>query len=310
MVRKSDNTSTFESTRRRKRLDEDEIFSPEEQARFEAMRSEDFDEGPIDDGPPVGDRWSIWDDSEPLQRGPKPWPEWIVTDLGAVDYELGVLKTGKEADVFLIERAVPDTDRAVLMASKRYRSAEHTQFNRAGDYTAGRTARRSRDRRAMEKRTRFGLEQAAGRWAAAEFDALKRLYAVGVAVPYPVQILGTEVIMEFIGTGRTAAPRLAETKPDEVELESLWEQACENLRLMTEQGFAHGDLSPYNTVVHEGRLVVLDLPQIVDIYANPKGGQFLIRDIENLGSWFTAKGLERHDVDELMNELLTIAGMS
>ncbi|WP_035736291.1 serine protein kinase RIO [Glycomyces arizonensis] len=309
MARKSNNTSTFESTRRRKSLGEDEVFSAEDQARFEAMRSEDFDEGPVDDGPPTGDRWSTWDDSEALQRGPKPWPEWIITDLGAVDYELGVLKTGKEADVFLIERAVPDTDRAVLMASKRYRSAEHTQFNRAGDYTAGRTARRSRDRRAMEKRTKFGLEQAAGRWAATEFDALKRLYVAGVAVPYPVQILGTEVIMEFIGTGRTAAPRLAETRPDEAELESLWEQACENLRLMAEQGFAHGDLSSYNTVVHEGRLVVLDLPQIVDIYANPKGLEFLTRDVENLGGWFTARGVDRQEVDDLRVELMALAGL-
>ncbi|GAB3659698.1 serine protein kinase RIO [Glycomyces tarimensis] len=307
MARKSNNISTYESTRRRRTLDEDEIFSPEEQARFEAMRSEDFDDGPVDDGPPTGDRWSIWDQSEPLQRGPKPWPEWVITDLGAVDYELGVLKTGKEADVFLIERAVPGADRAELMASKRYRSAEHTQFNRAGDYTAGRSAKRSRDRRAMEKRTKFGLEQAAGRWASAEFEALKRLYEAGVSVPYPVQILGTEVIMEFIGTGRVAAPRLAEIKPDEAELEDLWDQACENLRLMVELGFAHGDLSSYNTVVHEGRLIVLDLPQIVDIYANPKGFEFLERDVENLGSWFTARGLNRIEVDELLAELMVLA---
>lgn len=310
MARKSDNNSTFESIRRRRRLDEDELFAPEEQARYEAMRSEDFEELPADDGPPTGDRWSIWDDSEPLQRGPAPWPEWVVTDLGAVDYELGVLKTGKEADVFLIERAVPGTDRSALMASKRYRSAEHTQFNRAGDYTAGRTARRTRDRRALAKRTKFGLAQAAGRWAAAEFEALTRLWQAGVAVPYPVQILGTEVIMEFIGEDRTAAPRLAEVKPDEVELESLWEQARENLRLMTEQGFAHGDLSAYNTVVHDGRLVVLDLPQIVDVYANPKGRDFLVRDVENLGSWFTARGLAQSDVDELRDELLALAGMA
>ncbi|GAB3231638.1 RIO kinase 1 [Glycomyces halotolerans] len=309
MARKPNSTSTFESTRRRKRLDEDEIFSPEEQARFEAMRSEDVDDAPADDLPPTGDRWSIWDQSEPLQRGPEPWPDWVITDLGAVDYELGVLKTGKEADVFLIERAVPGTDRSTLMAAKRYRSAEHTQFNRAGDYTAGRSARRSRDRRAMERRTRFGLEQAAGRWAAAEFDALKSLHEAGVAVPYPVQVLGTEVIMEFIGEGRAAAPRLAETRPDEPELDALWEQACESLRLMVEQGYTHGDLSAYNTVVHDGRLVVLDLPQIVDIYANPKGLEFLNRDVENLGGWFTARGLPREEVDDLLTELLVLAGV-
>jgi RIO kinase 1 len=113
--------------------------------------------------------------------------------------------------------------------------------------------------------------------------------------------------MEFIGDGRTAAPRLAETRPDEDELDSLWEQASEALRRMTELGFAHGDLSPYNTVVHDGRLVVLDLPQVVDIYANPLGMGFLTRDVENLGSWFTARGLPRTEVEDLVNELSAIA---
>ncbi|WP_240037500.1 serine protein kinase RIO [Glycomyces paridis] len=309
MARKSEYSDSFQSTKRRRRdFADDEVFSAEDQARFEEMRTE-FDEGPTDDGPPTGDRWSIWWDSEPLQRGPEPRPDWVITEHGAVDYELGVLKTGKEADVFLIERALPGTDRAVILAAKRYRSAEHTQFNRAGDYTAGRGAKRSRDARAMAKRTAFGLEQAAGRWAASEFDALKRLYEVGAPVPYPVQILGTEVIMEFIGHGRTAAPRLAETRPDPDELDHLWDQAAEALRLMTEQGFAHGDLSPYNTVVHDGRLVVLDLPQIVDIYANPLGREFLLRDVENIGTWFTARGMPRQEVDDLLTELAAITRM-
>jgi RIO kinase 1 len=307
LPRKQQFTETFQSTKRNRRdRNRGDVFSDEDRERYESMRTV-FDEMPNDDRPPAGDRWSIWWDSEPLQRGPEPLPEWVITDHGAVDYELGVLKTGKEADVFLVERVVPDTDRAVIMASKRYRSAEHTQFNRAGDYMAGRGAKRSRDARAMAKRTTFGLEQAAGRWAAAEFDALKRLYDVGVPVPYPVQVHGTEVLMEFIGHGRTAAPRLAETRPDAVELESLWEQAAEALRRMTELGFAHGDLSPYNTVVHEGRLVVLDLPQVVDIYANPLGLDFLKRDVENLGSWFSARGIAREDVDDLHAEVMALA---
>ncbi|PRY58462.1 serine protein kinase RIO [Glycomyces artemisiae] len=305
MPRKQQFSDSFQSTKRRDRGSR-EVFSDEERERYESMRTV-FDEIPNDDRPPAGDRWSIWWDSEPLQRGPEPLPDWVITDHGAVDYELGVLKTGKEADVFLVERALPGTDRAVILASKRYRSAEHTQFNRAGDYTVGRAAKRSRDNRAMAKRTTFGLEQAAGRWAAAEFDALKRLYQVGVPVPYPVQVHGTEVLMEFIGHGRTAAPRLAETRPEPDEAESLWEQAAEALRRMTELGFAHGDLSPYNTVVHEGRLIVLDLPQVVDIYANPLGMDFLSRDVENLGSWFANRGIDRALVDDLHAEVLALA---
>ncbi|HZX04511.1 MAG TPA: serine/threonine protein kinase, partial [Kribbella sp.] len=51
-------------------------------------------------------RWSTWLDVERGSRGPEPRPEWVVTEQAAIDTELGVLKTGKEADVFLLERAV------------------------------------------------------------------------------------------------------------------------------------------------------------------------------------------------------------
>ena len=61
------------------------------------------------DGLPEGDRWSTWDQSTPTERGPRPHPKWLVTDLAAVDAELGIMKTGKEADVYLVRRYVPGT---------------------------------------------------------------------------------------------------------------------------------------------------------------------------------------------------------
>ena len=46
-----------------------------------------------------------------------------------IDTELGILKTGKEADVFLVERAVPDDPaQSVVMAAKRYRGEEHREL--------------------------------------------------------------------------------------------------------------------------------------------------------------------------------------
>src|SRR4051794_6616472 len=51
-----------------------------------------------------GQRWSTWLSVEPLSRGPEPRPDWLVTSQGAIDTELGILKTGKEADVHLVER--------------------------------------------------------------------------------------------------------------------------------------------------------------------------------------------------------------
>jgi len=72
------------------------------------------------DGPPEGERWSSWDGS---MHGPKPRPDWVITALGAVDADLGVLKTGKEADVHLLHRWVPgDPGQDVVMAAKRLQS--------------------------------------------------------------------------------------------------------------------------------------------------------------------------------------------
>ena len=109
------------------------------------------------DGLPEGDRWSTWDRSAAGERGPRPWPDWLVTDLAAVDTELGILKTGKEADVFLLRRGVPGTDRSCLLAAKRYRSAEHRMFHRDSAYLEGRRVRESRASRAMAGRTMAGL---------------------------------------------------------------------------------------------------------------------------------------------------------
>jgi RIO kinase 1 len=43
--------------------------------------------------------------------------------------------------------------------------------------------------------------------------------------------------------------------------------------------------------VHGGRLVMIDMPQIVDVIANPRGAEFLTRDSANVARWFTARGL-------------------
>src|SRR3954449_5285558 len=127
------------------------------------------------DDPDEGQRFSTWLSVEPLCRGPEPRPDWVVTSQAALDTDLGVLKTGKEADVFLLERAVPgDPSQSVVMAAKRYRGEEHRDFHRSSTYTEGRRTRRSRDARALAKKTTHGRAVAAGQWAWAEWEALSR----------------------------------------------------------------------------------------------------------------------------------------
>ena len=280
----------FYSRHGKRRYDDDDPTTVKRVKRQRALPSiESFD---ASDGLPEGDRWSTWDQSVPTERGPKPYPDWLVTELAAVDTELGIVKTGKEADVFLLRRAVPQTDRSCLLAAKRYRSAEHRMFHRDSGYLEGRRTRESRVNRAMSSRSAFGRQAIAGQWAAAEFSALARLYAAGAPVPYPAQVLDTELLLEFIGSpDGIAAPRLAETRPEPAELAGLWDQLVQALVALARDGLAHGDLSAYNLLVHDERLVMIDLPQVVDVIANPRGAFFLTRDAENISRWFTAHGL-------------------
>ena len=264
------------------------------------------------DLPETGDHWSTWDGA---LHGPQPRPDWVRTEHAAVDFELGILKTGKEADVHLVRRAVPGTELTSMLAAKRYRGGEHRLFHRDAGYLEGRRVRRTREMRAMNTRTSFGKELIAGQWAAAEFAALAQLWQVGeatglVRVPYPVQLAGTELMLEFIGDWEAgeAAPRLAQLRPDPDQLTDLWAQLVDALSVMARSQIMHGDLSPYNLLVHDGRLVLIDLPQIVDVVTNPQGGEFLARDVRNVARWFAARGLDV-DADDLIEQLSVEAGL-
>jgi len=249
-------------------------------------------------------RWSTWDDIGIL-AGPEPWPDWVITADAAIDTELGILKTGKEADVFLLERAT--ADQAVVLAAKRYRSHDHKLFHRDAGYQEGRRMRRSRDRRAVAKGSSWGRSVEAGAWAQAEFGYLSHFWSAGLPVPYPVQLDGTEILMEFItGADGSGAPRLAQMRPRPALLKTYFEQLREAMIVMAGFGLAHGDLSPFNILGTEERIVIIDLPQAVDIISNPQGMDYLARDCRNVATWFTARGLPV-DNESLLSELVAYA---
>ena len=51
------------------------------------------------------------------------------------------------------------------------------------------------------------------------------------------------------------------------------------------------------------RLVVIDLPQVVDVVGNPQGPAFLARDVSRVAEWFAARGLPRGIGDALLDVL-------
>ncbi len=253
--------------------------------------------------PSTGGNWSsrdaVYSSYDVATHGPDPVPEWVVTSLSAQDTFLGTLKSGKEADVGLLDRSLPGGE-GCLLAVKTFRSADHRMFHRDSGYLEGRRVRRSRETRAMAARTGFGRELLAGQWASAEFSALARMWKAGARVPYPVQLIGSEVMMEFIGDpDGTAAPRLAAFNGDSTEFTDLWHDLVSTLEVLAQSGLTHGDLSPYNVLVAETGCVLIDLPQVVDLVANPRGEDFLRRDCRNIADFFARRGVLAADAETL-----------
>jgi len=56
-------------------------------------------------------------------------------------------------------------------------------------------------------------------------------------------------------------------------------------------------------LVHDGRLVLIDVPQVVDIVGNPQGFDYLRRDCRNICQWFATHGVPDADGDELADWL-------
>lgn len=254
-----------------------------------------------------------WDDEvhDPEQttytaadHGPEPVPEWVITDDAARQHERGIIKTGKEADVHLVERVLGD--RTNVLAAKRYRDMDERAFRDDAKYR-----RRLGDRRmelAIAQGTRAGTTFRAQLWLETEFDVLGRLWEAGAAVPYPVQKFGAELMMEYLGDEDEAAPRLvnAVAGRSKAEKADLYAQLREQLRIMTTLGIVHGDLSPYNLLVWDDRLYVIDMPQAIDPILHPEALTTLQRDVENLCKWFVSKGVRDADPVDTYRELLEI----
>ena len=253
-----------------------------------------------------------WDDDEPdpegstyalAEHGPEPVPDWVLVSDAARQRDVGPLKGGKEADVFLVERWLGD--RTNHLAAKRYRGLRERGFRNDARY---RQSRRTGDRRidrAASAGTRKGLAFRTELWASHEFEVLGRLWEAGAPVPYPVQRLGLEMMIELVGDEAQPAPRLIDAQLDPGALESLREQAIDAIRTMTRCGIVHADLSPYNVLVHDGRLYLIDFPQAV-APQDPDGLALLRRDVVNLLGWLDRRGA-RCDPEAVFADLVAEA---
>lgn len=243
-------------------------------------------------------------------------PDWLV-DEPYHDVDHGVIKSGKEAQVHLVER-FGDDGRTCYIARKRYlpRHVTHkgqleemgvqraSTFRHDVQYREGRQFRKSRDRRAIERMSTHGKRLLQDRWTGQEFEVMRRLWDAGVSVPYPIAYADDVFDLEYVGDAEMAGPQLSAARLSPELIADAFEQLVEGLRLMVANGVAHGDLSAYNLLWWENRLWFIDFPQAIDIAANLQGLDFLHRDVLNVCTWFQRRGLEV-DGEELFAELLS-----
>lgn len=200
---------------------------------------------------------------------------------GIIDEVIGQVKSGKEADVFIVRVG------EAIRCAKVYKEADNRSFRQAAQYQEGRRVKGSRTARAIAKRTAYGRKQAETSWMTAEVAALNVLSAAGLRVPRPHGLFDGVLLMELItDPDGQAAPRLDELTftPDEALLhhEDLVSQAVRMLCA----GLIHGDLSEFNVLLDVRGPVIIDLPQAVNAAGNNSAATLFARDVDNLARFF------------------------
>jgi RIO kinase 1 len=217
---------------------------------------------------------------------------------GIIDEVYGQLKSGKEAEVWLVSH------RGETVAAKLYKEREFRSFKNDAGYKEGRTVRNSRTQRAMDKGSTFGKAASEEAWKSAEADAMYALHAAGVRVPKPVLYYEGVLLMEVIGDAEgRVAPRLVEAQVTREQAEALYLRIRADVVKMLAADLIHGDLSEFNVLLSSTGPVIIDFPQVVAAAKNSSSEQYFRRDLGNMLRFFSSldPALQRHarDADEI-----------
>jgi len=128
-------------------------------------------------------------------------------------------------------------------------------------------------------------------WTRREHTILGRLTDAGVRVPRPYGHFRNILVMEFIGSpDGIASPRLVDVNVEDPA--TLYEELVVQIgRMAREAKLVHGDLSPYNVLVQDGHVVLIDVAQAVPS-DHPEAFRLMERDIVNFSKFLARLGFE------------------
>ncbi|MGH7925923.1 MAG: RIO1 family regulatory kinase/ATPase [Candidatus Binatus sp.] len=220
---------------------------------------------------------------------------------GSITDVLYVVRSGKEATVYCCRGA--SASGGGLIAAKVYRPLERRNFHNDAIYQTGRDAvLDTRTRRALANKSRHGRDVQYGTWINAEFQTIRMLYEAGADVPEVFSRSNGAILMEYFGDEDAAAPMLNRIALPRAEAEYFLRRIIDNVTLWLRNHLVHSDLSPYNLLYWEGRIVAIDFPQAVDARVNPSARSLLCRDLENVCGYFQKYGI-RADPVRITNAL-------
>lgn len=220
-------------------------------------------------------------------------------DMALITDVLGRVNGGKEASVYRCA-GHPSTGQE-LLAVKVYRPRMFRNLRNDKMYREGRAMlttdgrevkeRDKRLRKAVDKNTGLGQQMAHTSWLMYEYTTLQKLHAVGAAVPQPFSSSENAILMSYIGDETRGAPRLSDIDLPQDEAREIFHEVLRNIELMLEAGLIHGDLSPYNILYHEGKITLIDFPQVTLRESNSQARMILQRDIQRVCDYFAGLGV-------------------
>lgn len=216
---------------------------------------------------------------------------------------LARVKGGKEASVYRCQgtKAVGGGN----VAAKVYRPRMFRNLRNDAAYREGRgvlssdghdvnqTVHADRIRRAIGKKTAYGKQLSHTSWLMHELKTLQTLYNAGASVPKPFAASENAILMSYHGDDKMAAPILQDVTLEADEARNLINAVLWNIELMLRHDLIHGDLSAYNILYWEGKITIIDFPQVVNSKGNGNARFILERDVTRICEYFAEQGVER-----------------
>ncbi len=212
---------------------------------------------------------------------------------------LALVKGGKEANVYRCE-GHPSNERCLIAAKvyrpRMFRNLRNDKMYREGRdilTKEGRGVKKNEHRimRAVGKKTAYGVQVAHTSWLMYEYTTLKRLFEAGAAVPEPYGVAENTILMGYVGDERMAAPTLHEVSLEPDEARPLFVEVLRNIELMLSHSMIHGDLSAYNILYWEGKITIIDFPQVTNPQSNRNAFSIFSRDVERVCAYFERYGI-------------------